>query len=290
MTALSHIKDITEFLKRCDIEAARMESEIILAHVLGKDRLELYRDNPKLSRWTVKKIDRILKRRAKREPLQYILGFTEFIGLRIKVGHGVLIPRPETEIVVDEVIKFLQNKNQSQSCTPSRDNEKLRILDLCTGSGCIAVALAARLMHAEVVATDISGQALSYSRKNAKANKAKNVIFLKGSLFEPVQNLEAFDVIVSNPPYVRSSDIENLQPEIREWEPLNALDAGEDGLRFYKAMLPKIRLHLRENGAVFLEVGAGQADEVSDIARANGFKNVSAVKDAAGIDRVLCIS
>lgn len=279
MTALKHIKDITAFLKRCDIDDAAKEAEAILMHILGIDKVKLYRDAPELSSWKTRKIDKILARRAKREPLQYILGNVDFHGIKIKVGSGVLVPRPETELIVDEVIKTVEN------C-----NSKIKILDLCAGSGCIALAIAKNIPDSYVFGADISNKAVCYAKKNASANKIKNIKFFCGNLFEPVAEFYPFDIIVANPPYIKTSDIQNLQPEIKDWEPLAALDGGEDGLKYYREILSNAKNYIAENGTVLLEIGYGQSASVCEIAKANNFKNIAVMKDFSEIDRIISLS
>jgi release factor glutamine methyltransferase len=279
MTALKHIKDITEFLKRCDIDNAAREAELILMHILGIDKVKLYRDAPELSSWKIRKIDKILERRAKREPLQYILGNVEFHGIKIRVGSGVLVPRPETELIVDEVIKTVENYNS-----------KIKILDLCTGSGCIALAIAKKIPDSYVLGADISNKAIRYAKKNSSINKIKNVRFFCGTLFEPVAEFYPFDIIIANPPYIKTSDIQNLQPEIKDWEPLGALDGGEDGLKYYREILSNAKKYLAENGTVLLEIGYGQSAGVYKIAKANSFKNIVVMKDFSEIDRIISLS
>ncbi|MCX5717889.1 MAG: peptide chain release factor N(5)-glutamine methyltransferase [Nitrospirae bacterium] len=285
MTVLDKIKEITEFLRSCGIEDAHKESEIIMAHALKIDRTVLYRDNPGVTGENIKDIGEILRRRAVREPLQYILGFVEFHGLKIKVGQGVLIPRPETELLAEEVVKLF-----------TVHRSPLTILDLCTGSGCLALAIAKHFPDAEVYGLDISKDAIRYAKENAELNGIRNAVFLKGSLFEPLSqllthnsSLLTFDVIVSNPPYIRSGDMPNLQPEINKWEPRNALDGGEDGLSYYRTILSEARRYLMLSGVIFLEIGEGQAEEVTVIAMQNGFCNISAIKDYAGIERIVAV-
>lgn len=288
MTALDKIKEITEFLKGFGIDDAHKESEIIVTHCLGIDKAELYRDNPVLSGKNVRDIDAVLKRRAKREPLQYIIGHVEFCGLKIKVGQGVLIPRPETELLAEEVIKAVESYKFKVI------SEKLKVLDLCTGSGCLALAIAKHFPDAEIFGTDISRDAIRYANENAELNAITNVTFLKGSLFEPLKQIIfsgaqsfKFDVIVSNPPYIRSGDMPNLQPEINKWEPRNALDGGEDGLSYYRTILSEARAYLMLSGVIFLEIGEGQAAEVSEIAVQNCFRNIAVIKDYSGIERII---
>ena len=288
MTALDKIKEITAFLEKCGIDDANIESEIILRHCLSIDKASLYRDNPVLSEENLEDIKKILERRIKREPLQYILGYIEFYGLKIKVGEGVLIPRPETELLVEAILKALSSQLSALS------KKELRILDLCTGSGCLALVLAKHFPDAKVYGTDISATAIKYAKGNAELNDIRNAVFMKGSLYEPLKQLISemplkFDVIVSNPPYIKSNDILTLQPEIKNWEPKNALDGGDDGLRYYREILAEAPKYLAMDGFVFLEAGEGQAVDVIKIAENAGFRKNSAIKDYAGIKRIIVI-
>ncbi len=289
MKALVKIKEVAAYLRSCGIDDADKEAEILLTQGIGIDRVTLYRGDPALSEDQIKRLEKILQRRAKREPLQYILGYAEFYGMNIKVGPGVLIPRPETELIVEEAIKAVtSNKLQvtSKDLKQFSENSLLKILDLCTGSGCLALAIAKHLPVAAVYGTDLSEIAVEYAMENAKINRIKNVTFLKGHLFEPVKDMR-FDMIVSNPPYIKRPDIQNLQPEIREWEPVEALDGGEDGLKFYKEILQHAPEYLNNNGFIIIESGQGQANDVIKIAEGSKLKNISIIKDYAGIERIL---
>ncbi len=292
ITAIDKLKEATGFLKSHDIEDAEKESEIIIIHSLKIDKVTLYRDNPTLSKAEIKKIDSLLERRAKREPLQYILGYVDFYGLKIKVDPGVLIPRPETEQMAEEVIKIVRSQKLPPHPPLSKGGTKegVNILDLCTGSGCLALALAKAFQKADVYGTDISAKAVKCARENAEINNIKNATFLKGSLFEPVKRMPKFDLIVSNPPYIESADISGLQPEIKDWEPTDALDGGEDGLKYYREILKDAKRYLAENGLIFLELGYGQAEAVAESADRNGFKNISFIKDFCDILRIARIS
>lgn len=285
MKALAKIKEVAACLRSCGIDDADKEAEIFLTQGIGIDRVTLYRDDPTLSEDQIKRLEKILQRRAKREPLQYILGYAEFYGMNIKVGPGVLIPRSETELIVEEVIKIAGSRQSAVKKKSIRDY-RLQILDFCTGSGCLALAIAKHLPVAAVYGTDISEIAVEYAMENAKINRIKNVTFLKGHLFEPVKDMR-FDMIVSNPPYIKRRDIQNLQPEIREWEPVEALDGGEDGLKFYKEILQYAPEYLNDNGFVIIESGQGQANDVIKIAEGSKLKNISIIKDYAGIERIL---
>jgi release factor glutamine methyltransferase len=302
MRALEKLREATEFLNRYGIEDAGREAEIIVTHCLGTERTAFYRDNPKVRKEEFVKIDEFLKRRSKREPLQYILGYVVFYGLKIKVGRGVLIPRPETEILAEITIKTIRQKlnpplppfNKGRDRLATRGNGGISILDLCTGSGCLALALAKEFPAAKVYGTDISKVAIQYAEENARINGINNVIFLKGNLFDPIEklvirhsSLVTFDIIVSNPPYIKKDDIRTLQPEIKEWEPVEALDGGEDGFTCYRTIIPEARAYIKVGGFLILEIGAGQSEGVRKIAKDAGFGNISLIKDYAGIERIL---
>jgi release factor glutamine methyltransferase len=308
MNSLEKVRRSKEFLESRGIEDADREAELIVAHCLGTERLILYKDNPPVPDAVLQEIDEFVKRRSGREPLQYILGYTEFHGIKIKVGPGVLIPRPETELLAEEAIKTMKRNASNPPIPPFSKGGQgeitadeitsrlpLRILDLCTGSGCVALALANEFPDAGVYGTDASEDAISYARENARINNIGNVTFLRGSLFEPIReiftsdNSSAFDLITSNPPYIRSNDIQYLQPEIREWEPAEALGGGEDGLDYYRTIIPGAGDYLKEGGSLILEIGTGQADAVRRMAKDAGFSDVEVIRDYAGIERVVTL-
>jgi len=276
--ALDLLRTYKDSLERSGIEDAAREAETIIAHCLMTDRTAIYRDNPEITGDLVGNMDRLIERRAEREPLQYILGHVEFLGLKIRVGRGVLIPRPETELLAEEAIQIISNFKFQIS--------KIRLLDLCTGSGCLALSLAREFPDVQVYGTDISEIALQYANENAGLNKIKNVTFMKGSVFEPVKGLR-FDLIVSNPPYIRSKDIKDLQPEIKDWEPADALDGGEDGLDYYRSIFSTVKDYLKQGGYLVLELGVNQASAVKNMAEDAGLTDINLVKDYAGIDRIL---
>jgi release factor glutamine methyltransferase len=299
MNALNKIREAKEFLESLGIEDAVREAEIIVSHFLGIDRLMLYKDNPQILEDIIPMIDELLTRRSKREPLQYVTGFTEFHGLKIKVGSGVLIPRPETELLAEEAIKTVTGYRINPPLHPfsKRGMGGFKILDLCTGSGCLALALAREFPDAKVYGTDTSEIAIGYAKENAKINEIENAIFLEGSLFDPIKKLFTvhrspftFDLIVSNPPYIRRDDIKSLQAEIRDWEPVEALDGGEDGLDYYRIIIPEARNYLKENGCLMFEIAFGQADAVRKMAEDEGFADITLIKDFSGIERIIIIS
>ncbi|MFZ3138676.1 MAG: peptide chain release factor N(5)-glutamine methyltransferase [Thermodesulfovibrionales bacterium] len=307
MRAFETLQSARELLKMSGLNDADREAELIVSHCLGIDRLHLYKEDPDIPEKILLQIYEYLRRRAAREPLQYILGYTEFHGLKIKVGPGVLIPRPETELLVEEAVKIIRSKQSNPPLPPfskvgdggitdSEINLKsiLKILDLCTGSGCIALALAIEFPDAKVYGTDTSEVAIRYAEENARINDINNVEFLRGSLFEPFGKLTApgqssfkAGLIISNPPYIKRDEIGNLQPEITDWEPGEALDGGEDGLNYYKMLIPEARNYLKENGYLVLEIGIGQSDEVKWMAEEAGFQDIIVIRDYSGIERIL---
>ncbi|MEW6586569.1 MAG: peptide chain release factor N(5)-glutamine methyltransferase [Nitrospirota bacterium] len=277
MVFLEILQESTKRLYESGIANAGLEAEFIVSHCLGVDRAVLYRDNPLVPEKAMVRIQEFLNRRAQREPLQYILGYADFFGLKIRVGPGVLIPRPETELLAEESIKII-SKFEIR-------NSKLTILDLCTGSGCIALALAKEFPEAQVYGTDTSEVALRYARENAGINNIGNVTFLRGSLYDPVNALR-FDLITANPPYIKSEDIAILQPEVKDWEPREALEGGDDGLDYYRMIVPPAKGHLQSGGHIVLELGMDEAVGVGRIAEAEGFKDIVVKKDYAGIERI----
>ncbi len=288
MKALDKVRAAAGFLRRAGIENAEHEAGEIIAFCLGVKRADLFRDDPSIAKDVMQCVDSSLLRRAGREPLQYILGQTEFHGLAIQVGPGILIPRPETELLVEEAIALIRKRQPQMT--------KLRMLDLCTGSGCIALALAHAFPSADVYGTDISDRAIHYAEENAKGNQIPNVKFVKGSLFEPfIEQCGVsyahltFDLIISNPPYVKTDDIEHLQPEIKHWEPAAALDGGIDGLDYLRSILREAKTYLSTNGFLMLEIGINQADAVSEIAKDAGYGHTNRRRDYAGIERIIAI-
>ncbi|MBI4850144.1 MAG: peptide chain release factor N(5)-glutamine methyltransferase [Nitrospirae bacterium] len=298
MKALEKLKDISTALASSGIESPAKEAEIILRSALDMSLVSIYSNNPELTPEQLNRLDQIIIRRANREPLQYILGHVDFMGLKLFVGQGVLIPRPETELMAEIAIKKVRSqKSEVRSEEKSRSTQhalRITILDLCTGSGCLALALAKEFPDAQVYGVDISETALSFARKNAGNNSIGNVTFLQGPLFDPVAepvtrhpSPVTFDHIISNPPYIKTSDIKDLQPEIKDWEPLSALDGGEDGLNFYRKIISTGRQFLKDNGILMLELGEHQAQAVAQEFEQAGFKGIEIVKDYAGIKRII---
>ncbi|NWF75169.1 MAG: peptide chain release factor N(5)-glutamine methyltransferase [Nitrospirae bacterium] len=281
MYALDKIKRASDYLAEFDIKDAYREAELIVTHCLNINRIVLYKDNPDIPESIDNEIEAILKRRSKREPLQYILGYTEFYGLKIEVGPGVLIPRPETELLVEEAVKrILDFRSQ---------NSNIKVLDLCTGSGCIALAIASVIPEIKVYGIDNSSESIKYALKNAKINNIQNVTFFESNLYESIGKDFKFDLIVSNPPYIKKSDLSNLQPDIKDWEPLNALDGGNNGLDYYRIIIPDAKDYLKKNGYIILEIGMSQAESIRKIAEIAGFTNITLIKDYLGIERIFTL-
>lgn len=284
MKALEGLKEVSTFLKDWGVTDSQKEAELIVSDYIGVGKVTLYRDNPSLTAEQEEKITKVLERRRDREPLQYIIGFVEFYGLKIEVGPGALIPRPETELIVEEAIKAV--KNIKENSTLNIQHTTFNILDLCTGTGCLALALAREFRDSIVFGTDMSEETLRYAALNAKNNGIANVTFLQGDLYEPVRG-RSFDLIVSNPPYIKRAEISKLAPEIRSWEPLTALDGGEDGLQFYRDILSRAPDYLAPDASLIMELGQGEAFDVIKLAEDAGLRTISLIRDYAGIERVL---
>ncbi|MBU4383158.1 MAG: peptide chain release factor N(5)-glutamine methyltransferase [Proteobacteria bacterium] len=268
-----------EYLGGHGVDSPRLCGELLLSHVLGCSRLELYlRFEQPLSPEELAAFKAMIIRRKSREPVDYILGNREFYGLEFSVGPGVLVPRPETEHLVEEALARLEGLE-----TP-------RVLDLCTGSGAVALTLAHERPDAEVTGCDISPEALTWARRNAhNLGLQERVRWLQGDLWEPVAAGSGFfDVITANPPYVTTAEMAELPPEVGQFEPRLALEGGEDGLDIVRSIIAGAGAHLRPLGWLLVELGAGQAAQAARLAQASGaFAEVSLVKDLAGIERVL---
>ena len=272
-TTLKVLDWTREFLASRGVENARLEAEWLLCAATGLDRVGLYLNFEKpLNDDELAAYRAMVARRGRREPLQHILGTQEFCGLEFEVSPEVLIPRHDTETLVNEALVRM----------PAAQT----VLDIGTGSGCIAIALACRLPGASVTAVDISEAALVVARRNAEKIGVA-IEFLQGSLLEPVAG-RLFDLIVSNPPYIPSGDIETLEPEVRDFDPRAALDGGADGLNVYRAMIPDAAAFLNSGGWLLVEVGVGQAADVAQMFRAARiYGEPITISDGAGIERVV---
>lgn len=272
---------LTPYLTEKGIESPRLTAELLITHVLEMPRIQLYVNFDKpLTQKQLDQLRELVKRTANHEPFQYLIGKTEFYSLPIQVSPDVLIPRPETELLVERAIEFV------------RPLDNPTVLDLCTGSGCIAVAIAKNAPNAKIIATDISEQALQIAENNIRTHSLENTVkLLAGSLFEPlIDGLEndTFDLIVSNPPYVSDVEYSQLAPNVREYEPKQALHGGTDGLEIYRKILAKIKPHLKPHAALMLEIGCNQGLDVKNLIEKTGiFKNIKIEKDLSNNDRIV---
>lgn len=266
------VKDNTNKLDAAGISDASVDIWLLLEHYADISKSD-YLANPdmELTKVVAEQIEEAIEKRIKHIPLQHIVGQTEFMGLTFKVNENVLVPRFDTEILVDEVVKYV-------------GDEYLNVLDMCTGSGCIAITISDMCDNVSVIASDISKEALEVAKENNQLNQT-DVTFVESDLFENVEGL--FDVIVSNPPYIRTDEIENLQEEVKLHDPYFALDGGESGLDFYRRIIKDSKDHLKTNGMIFFEIGFDQAEEVSKILKENDYHDIVVKKDLSGLDRVV---
>ena len=267
-------------LQDAGIAEYNLDAWYLFEHVFGISRMQYFMcsvQNADPTEEALKEFHEGIARRAKREPLQHILGTQEFMGLEFEVNRHTLIPRQDTETLVELVLAEHKEKN-------------IKLLDMCTGSGCIAISLAVHGGYAHVEAADISTEALKVAEKNGKSLRSEREIrFRHSDLFSAFdQSADKFDIIVSNPPYIPSDVIEELEPEVRDFEPRSALDGTADGLFFYEKLAEECGRFLYENGSVYFEIGHDQGEAVEDLLRTHGFKDTKTIKDLAGNDRVVC--
>lgn len=263
-------------LQAAGIEEATLDARLLLEAVCGTDRNDLlaHGEQPVMSQAEEKYLNWI-RQRAEHIPLQQLTGEQDFMGLTFSVNEHVLIPRQDTEILVEEVLKEL--------------HDRMRILDMCTGSGCILLSLLHYSNDCEGLGVDLSAEALEVAGQNVlkvlTPEKAEHAHFLQSDLFEKVEG--KFEIMVSNPPYIASAEVEKLMPEVRDHEPRMALDGTEDGLHFYRRIIKEAGKHLVNSGMLFFEIGYDQGQAVSELMRAQGYREVQVVQDYAGLDRVV---
>lgn len=263
-------------LAEAGIEEAELDARLLLEYVCGTDRNTLLvHGDRRLDEAQQTAFYSLIEKRAERTPLQHLTGTQSFMGLEFEVNERVLIPRQDTEILVEEALKEL--------------HDGMRVLDMCTGSGCILISLLSYSNDCSGVGVDLSGEALQVAERNVRQllekEKADRVTLVQSDLFERVEG--QFDMLVSNPPYIRTKELETLMPEVREHEPEMALDGTEDGIYFYKKILEGSRNHLKKGGMLLFEIGCDQAVEVSGLMREAGYGEVRVIKDYAGHDRVV---
>jgi len=267
-------------LKHVGVEASELEARLIVAHCAGKSREALlamgniFATDPEIKR----KIDESLERRLKGEPLAYVLGEWEFYSLPLLVNEHVMIPRVDTELLAQEAINLLKRKVW-----------QTRLLDLCTGSGCIGLAVASNVSSCRIVMIDSSEQALAVCRQNMiKTNLSRQITAMDADILQkPPAILGEFDVIVSNPPYIPTADIDTLDTSVKDYEPRAALDGGEDGLDYFRAIIENWSKLLKKGGHLALECGENQAPAIRYLMKQNAFSDIKTYKDTLGIERVM---
>jgi release factor glutamine methyltransferase len=271
---------ITDYLTQRNVDAPRLSAELLLSHVLGLKRIELYTQyNQPVAQEQLDQLRGLVKRAGQHEPVAYLVGRTEFYSMELDVTPDCLIPRPETELLVQRAIEFLRKRTGPQL-----------VCDLCTGCGVIAVAIARNVPDAKVMATDISEAALGVAARNIEKHKLQERVELRrGDLFEPlVAQLDLFDVIACNPPYVSAAEYEALEKNVKDYEPRLALHAGADGLDFYRRIAGKVDGYLKPDGVLLLEIGYQQGEAVRELFERSGlFAEVRTEKDINRNDRII---
>lgn len=275
MKYLECYKEGCRKLAEASVPEAELDARLLLEYICGTNRNDLLvHGDREVEEQHLTAYEAAIAKRMKRIPLQHITGEQDFMGLTFRVNEHVLIPRQDTEILVEEILKDMQDYQ--------------RILDMCTGSGCILISLLHYNNWCEGVGVDISPLALQTAEENGKnlLPEEKRPVWLESDLFDKVEG--KFDVIVSNPPYIRSDVIETLMPEVKDHEPINALDGTEDGLYFYREIVRLAPEYLKKEGKLYFEIGHDQGADVSELLRQAGFKEIHVEKDYAGLDRVVC--
>ena len=271
MTYREAIETGTRILQKENIADAKIDAWYLLQMACKIDRNFYYlHEEDELTAEQQSEYESTVHKRAEHVPLQYIIGEQEFMGLKFKVNSNVLIPRQDTETLVEEALRVAK--------------PGMRVLDLCTGSGCIIISLAKNVADISCTGSDISKQALLVAKENAKANEVE-VEWERSDLFENISG--TFDLIVSNPPYIPTGEIPGLMPEVRDFEPVDALDGKEDGLYFYRIITEKSPEYLTSDGYLYFEIGYDQGEAVSAMMRQCGYTQVEVIKDLAGNDRVV---
>jgi release factor glutamine methyltransferase len=273
---------VTQYLTEKGIESPRLSAELLLSYVLGLKRIELYTQHETtVAKPDLDKLHELVKRAGQNEPISYLVGKTEFYSMELNVTPDCLIPRPETELLVQRAIEFLRTRQSKQS-----------VCDLCTGCGCIAVAIAKNFPNAHVIATDICDKALAVASRNIEKHQLQEKItLLSGDLFDPIiPHLDSgkFDLIVCNPPYVSEAEYEKLDKNVKDFEPRLALFAGVDGLDIYKKIIEKIDMFLKPDAAFMLEIGYAQSPAIKELLEQTGvFSEIKIEKDFHNNDRIV---
>lgn len=270
------LKEAVESLEQSDIIDAKLDAWYLVEYITGFSRVDfLLRGNDNMSEQEYQKLRELTAKRAEHVPLQHLIGTTEFMGLSFFVNEHVLIPRQETELLVEEVLKVCKGKT---------------VLDMCTGSGCIIISLSVLGEIKNAYAVDLSEKALEVAKKNATFHNA-DISFIQSDMFHNIKNNNnintKFDIIVSNPPYIRTDVIRDLMVEVKEHEPYMALDGDADGLKFYRIIANEAGKYLSDGGYLCLEIGYDQAEDVKRLLSEHNFKEISILKDYAGLDRIV---
>ena len=275
---ISAHQHLTSFLQKANVDAPRMASEIIISTALDMDRIKIYShfDQP-VSQEQLDRINELARRHRQGEPLQLVVGNAQFLSYTFEVAQGVLIPRPETEGLVAGTVERLKN---------SESDDNLKLLDIGTGTGVIAISLLKLIPGARATATDINPMAIELAQKNADALQVSDRLeLLKGDMFDPLDTGEKYDLLISNPPYIPGEEISGLEANVREYDPHDALDGGSDGLRVIKRIVDGVPDVLRPGGLFALEVGQGQAKRVAAGLKNRGLVQIEIEQDLQGIDR-----
>ena len=268
----------TKMLKSKEIDTARLDSQLILGKVLNKDKIYLIiNSSEEVEKEKEEEFLNLINKRMENMPVRYILGEVDFMGLDFYIEEGVLIPRSDTEVLVEEVLKIIE------------EGENLYVCDLCSGSGAIGISLAYYRKNIMVDLIDFYEKPEEISKKNIMKNNLENQVkFIKSDLLkEPIKSLKKYDIIVSNPPYIKEEVIETLMDDVKNYEPRSALSGGDSGLIFYERIVEESKKVLKENGTLAFEIGYDQGDSVSNIMKNNGYIDIKVVKDLAGLDRVV---
>ncbi len=266
------INEATKDLENANVADSNIDSWLLAEYVFGINKMQYYL-NPNIS-VSQNKADiyrELVNKRVTKIPLQHITGHQEFMGFDFKVNENVLIPRQDTELLVEQVVDYIGDKD-------------VKVLDMCTGSGCIAISIDKLCKNAKVWAVDLSTEALQVAKENNEINNS-NVTFIQSDLFQNVEG--KFDIIVSNPPYIKTSEIEGLMEEVKLYDPMIALDGSEDGLKFYKQIIKKSNDYLEKNGIIFFEIGYDQGISVPDILKEYNYTDIKVLKDLSENDRVV---
>lgn len=275
------VQDAIVLLKNAGVADSECDARAILEYVAGIDRTKyIFCRDKEMPTDEAEKYMSLINRRANREPLQHIIGNANFYGYEYKVSPDVLVPRFDTEILVERVLEV------------ALDYSDIRILDMCTGSGCIAITLFLEISKygkCNITASDVSDKALSIASINAHNLIGDNDNFniVKSDMYDNLDTSVTYDIIVSNPPYIPTDEIDKLDAEVRDYDPLLALDGGEDGLKFYRTIIGNSPMYLNNNGYLFMEIGYNQGIDVSQLMRDKGYYDIKIYKDLAGYDRVI---